>query len=561
MRFTLLCFLFFFKLTISYCQNTNELHLEIQLIKKNTTQETEGIEYTSRFDSLSELRSEFNRLTNSYYNKGFIDLTKNLERQNDTLYIGKIKLGDPFTHLKLDVSEINNSEFLFKDRDIILKKDSIVIETAFAKAYLEELSASLGNSGKPFAVFKIIEIKKGNNNTLRAKLTLEENQTRTIDKITINGYDQFPKAYLKNYIKLNKGSVFNKDEITTQSLKLDALTFVEEIKPPEVLFSNDSTNVFFYLRKRNTNNFDGFLGFQTDDNNRLQLTGYLDLLLQNNLNQGETFRLNYKSDGNDQTQFSTQLKVPYILSTPFGVEATLQLFRQDSTFSSNQTIVNTTYNFKQVHTLKIGLTNFNSQDLTENETTENLNDISKTSITSSYSFLKRQRSSLNPILTSFDITAGIGARKSDLPDEQQFYINYTASHNFKLWESHNLYLKNATSFLNSDNYNINELYRIGGFNSIRGFDENSIFANWYSTVNTEYQYSPTNNLYIHSVFDIGYFENQTTNTESFLTSFGVGTGILTEAGLLRVILANGTFNGNEFDFKNTKLSLSLLVIF
>lgn len=561
MRLTLLCFLFFLKLTISYCQNNTQLHLKVQITKSNTNQKSEEIERTSQFSSINDLRSEFNNITESYYSEGYVDLISNLEKKNDSLYIGKILLGKQFSYLQLDISEIKNTKSLFKDKGINIKNDSILIETAFAKAYLEELSASQANSGNPFSIFKIVEITKGSNNTLRAKLTLEENQIRTVDKITINGYDEFPRAYLKNYIKLKSGNIFNKDEITTQSSKLDALTFVEEIKPPEVLFTNDSTNVFFYLKRRNTNNFDGFLGFQTDDDNKLQLTGYLDLLLQNNLNLGETFRLNYKSDGNDQTQFSTQLKIPYILSSPFGAEATLKLFRQDSTFSSNEVIINSTYNFKESHTLKLGLTSLGSQDLTEDETTENLNDISKTSITTSYGFLKRQRSSLNPILTSFDITGGIGTRKSDFPDEQQFFINTTAFHNFKLWEHHNLYIKNATSYLDSENYTINELFRIGGINSIRGFDENSIFANWFNTLNTEYQYSPTNNLYIHSVFDIGYFENEITNTESFLTSFGIGTGILTEAGLLRVVLANGTFGNNEFDFNNTKLSLSLFVIF
>jgi len=260
LRLTLFCFLLLFKLTILYSQNNTRLYLDIHLIEKHSSQTKDN---TYQFTSLKDLKSEFNKITESYLNKGFIDLISNLKKQNDTLYIGTIELGQQFKKIQLDISEIKNKELLFSDKGINIKNDSIVIETAFAKAYLEELSSEQANTGNPFSIFKIIEIQKEKKDlTLKGKLTLKENQKRRVDKITINGYERFPKAFLKNYIKLKKGNIFNKNEITSQSSKLDALSFIEEVKPPEVLFTNDSTNVFFYLKRKNINNFDGFLGFQ-----------------------------------------------------------------------------------------------------------------------------------------------------------------------------------------------------------------------------------------------------------------------------------------------------------
>jgi hypothetical protein len=45
--------------------------------------------------------------------------------------------------------------------------------------------------------------------------------------------------------------------------------------------------------------------------------GYLNLQLENILNAGEEFRLNWKSDGNSQTTFNTLLEIPYLLKARF----------------------------------------------------------------------------------------------------------------------------------------------------------------------------------------------------------------------------------------------------
>ena len=49
---------------------------------------------------------------------------------------------------------------------------------------------------------------------------------------------------------------------------------------------------------------------------------------------------------------------------------------------------------------------------------------------------------------------------------------------FNLNYKNSIYLKNSTQLLNSENYLTNELFRFGGINSIRGFNENSIDASF-----------------------------------------------------------------------------------
>ena len=81
----------------------------------------------------------------------------------------------------------------------------------------------------------------------------------------------------------------------------------------------------------------------------------------------------------------------------------------------------------------------------------------------------------------------------------------------------------------SDSYFENELLRFGGINSIRGFEENSIYATLYGITNTEYRYKLNNSIFIHSIIDAGYFENKILNIKEKLFGYGFGFGILTNS--------------------------------
>ncbi len=107
----------------------------------------------------------------------------------------------------------------------------------------------------------------------------------------------------------------------------------------------------------------------------------------------------------------------------------------------------------------------------------------------------------------------------------------------------------------------NELFRFGGINSIRGFNENSLQGNLFTSILTEYRYKTTNNLYINSIIDYGYFRDTSNSIDGKIFSFGIGTGILTKNGLLKLVYANGSTSNQEKKLNNSILHISLSVNF
>ena len=132
-------------------------------------------------------------------------------------------------------------------------------------------------------------------------------------------------------------------------------------------------------------------------------------------------------------------------------------------------------------------------------------------------------------------------------------IHYIFNLNYK----NSIYLKNSTRLLNSENYLTNELFRFGGINSIRGFNENSIDASFYSVLNSEYRYQFNQDIYVHSIIDFAYFENKIIALKQKLYSFGVGIGLQTGTSIIKFSIANGNAENQNFSFSNTKIHIGI----
>ena len=108
----------------------------------------------------------------------------------------------------------------------------------------------------------------------------------------ISGYNNFPKGHRKNIERLFKNSTFTPNNLERVRKEFDKLPFVQQSKSPEILFTTDTTKIYVYLEKANSNKFDGIIGFSNDDeSSKVVFNGYLDLQLNNALKTGETFEL------------------------------------------------------------------------------------------------------------------------------------------------------------------------------------------------------------------------------------------------------------------------------
>lgn len=538
------------------------LWLEIKAEDNYRTQIIDSINYKKQFSTYNSLQSEITSVINKLWRKGYIETYENgIRKRNDTLFEANLILGKRRDYITIAYDSTLNPEFLkmagleFNDKSIELRIENLEFT-------LNKLNTIIAEQGDPFSTLSLIYIEEKNDKYLKAKLKIRTNQKRHIDNIIVKGYEKFPKSYIKHFLKLNTSQQFNLNEIKNKIELLENLRFAKKIKDPEVLFTTDSTTLYLYVEKTKSNNFDGFLGFGTnEETNKLEFDGYLDLRLINNLNYGETLNLFYKSDEIDQQTFRVDLDLPYIFKSPIGLEAGLNIFRKDTTFVNANQYAKLNYQIDSQQKIGAGISFTNSSNLLDNATNI-LNDYTSNFFTINYSFIKPQfYDRLFPVNFLIDLTFGTGKRENDIENQSQNMLRLNSYKIFNLNNRNSIYLRINGALLTSDSYLDNELYRFGGINSIRGFEENSLVANLFGVFNSEYRYRLSSSIYVHTVFDAAYFENKITESKEKLFGFGFGFGLLTNAGLFRLNYSSGKTENRPFKFSDSKVHVSLTATF
>ena len=82
-----------------------------------------------------------------------------------------------------------------------------------------------------------------------------------------------------------------------------------------------------------------------------------------------------------------------------------------------------------------------------------------------------------------------------------------------------------------------------------------------TAISTEYRYIISQDLFIHSIMNYGYYQDKSSSNSGDLLGLGFGLGVQTKNGLLKISLANGTTKNQEIKFYNTIVNLCYNVVF
>lgn len=555
-----------------YC-SAQSFELHIKGKSDIETKTIDSIGYTLKHANVKSIDTEVNKISQLLTRIGYIDnVTESILKIKDSNYHAKISLGNRIKsiHIYVPKNEKQNNQPLLNEGT----QDTIIIPYLEIDSFLSQKITDLEQNGFALAKLKLINIKRINSD-IYANLKIETNKKRVLNSIIINYEDnnqtnKFPSGHFAQIKRKYKKSIFNQKILAEIHSDFENFGFVSQIKYPEILFTEDTTSVYVYLQKRKSNTFDGFIGFTTSENKKITLNGYLDIQLQNILGTGEQLSVYWKSDGNDQKTFKASVELPYLLRTPIGIKAQIQLFRQDSTFQNTKTAIDLSYFAKYNNRFYLGYQKTASSDI-QNLNNTTISDFNNSFLTSSFNFTKLDlTNSLFRTKSSFAIQAGMGNRKrlnslESVTKSKQFFINIQAMHNFNLNTKNSIHLNSINYYLQSNNYILNELYRFGGFNSTRGFAENSLQAYLLTSLLTEYRYIVSPNLYIHSILDYSFYKDKPTlgeqDQKENLIGIGMGLGLVTKNGLFKLALANGSTANQKIEIYNTIIHISYNVAF
>lgn len=520
------------------------------------------VEYNHFHLTESNLYSELDSVSKKLNRIGYLNNHFDSIQKQDSIYTSYLTLGKNTKTIKIYFDKKNINQNIFE----ILSDDSsnayFEIDMVDIPKAMNRIVEQFEIEGKSFTEvsLKNIQLK---DSELIAKLNINSTKPRMIDKIIVKGYEKFPTSFIKYNLNLKTKTVFNTQKLQHASDAIQSIPFASEIKSSEVLFTKDSTTVYLYLQKTKANRFDGLIGFATNEEGKLKFNGYLDLLLNNVLNKGESISIQWKSNGDDRKLFDLAFTVPYIFKSPITPSVNFNLYKQDSTFLNIHTKVDLAYTINQFNKISATFESENSNDLISENTQNNIEGYQSSFFGTSYTY--RKPDSDNPFQKKIylNISALWGSRtlteNSKKTNQQKYSLQ--AHYIWRLNQKSNIFIQSTNGLLISDNLLSNELFRIGGANSIRGFNQESIFASTYSILNLEYRYHLAQRSYLYSITDLAYVQNDIINDNAQLFGFGIGYVFNTKSGAIDISYALGKQSDISVDFQNSKFHIRLIQFF
>jgi hemolysin activation/secretion protein len=331
-------------------------------------------------------------------------------------------------------------------------------------------------------------------------------------------------------------------------------------------------DVYLYLKPKKSSSFDGVLGVLPDPlTGEILFTGDIQLNLLNSFKKGETIKLEWQRLQTQTSQLDINFKYPFLFNTPLGTDFHFNLYRRDTTFSQNRVNVGLEYYFVGSNTVRIFFENQGANTIgdVENTSTEladsrtNLFGIGATYSNLDYRFNPRKGFDLNT-----SIAAGRKEITSALPEDTEsksdvYNINLKSSYFVPLFKRSTMHFRLQGGVFLNENMFRNEIYRLGGLQTLRGFDEQAIFASAYGIGTVELRFILEQNSNLFLFFDQAYYEDQARETPVSDNPFGFGGGINfeTNAGIFSLTYALGKQFDNNISFRGGKVHFGFTSFF
>jgi outer membrane protein assembly factor BamA len=528
-----------------FCRQVNgqRFSLSVQAFEPSDAESISLLEHDEHPKTLEAFVGEIERIQKRLEEMGYLNLKRTEVKDPKTGSLtAKLQLSKKVKHLILTFpkgTEVPSAVSLNKERQAHLSFEQFA-------AFIKALTDSHRDSGRPFSSVKLKNIVQ-KKDRLWALVEVRESPLRKIDKVVVRGYVDFPKKFIPHHLQLKPKTVYSEKKLRSASRALKSLDFVSEVRPPEVLFLRDSTHAYLYLERKRSNRFDALLGFTTDSKtNQVQFNGYLDIHLENRFQKGETIALKWNNNGNGQEEFRLKTKFRYLFHSPFDQELAFEIYRQEASFSNVKGLTKIDYRFDLRQQLGIKLSFENSEKTAADEALSSARSFSSNFYGIYYHYTKPP-SSKNRSKWALMVGLEQGKRKTQEKSTDQQQLEASFSCLGVLSRKTRLFLQNRAKQRISDDLLFNELYRLGGTNSVRGFNELSLFASRYNYTNIEYRWMTQTDSYLFGFSDIGFLENKALKTAEQLLSFGLGYAYQTPSGRLHFSYAFGKTQKQDFN--------------
>lgn len=566
MKRRLLLFFYFSSLIISqlFAQQGKWLHYEIRggLNREESLNFVDSLQM-NQFSR--ELIIELNQL-------GYLSPKSNRQwTGTDSLFL-QIDTGERFEWVKLSKGNADPL-FLLKAGVDLRQYGGKSFNYAEVASIFEKILDASENLGYPFASVGLDSVQR-NETRISAALNVDLGPFITFDTLKVTGNSKTKKEYLSRFLQIRPSTPFSQKKVDQGIRQIRNLPYLRWSGEPELSFQNEEATLYLPLEDRRVNAIDGIIGFLPNEleGNRMLVTGQFDLALYNVAGRGRSYELHWQRFN----QFSQNLNIsalePLLFGSGVDMKASFSLLKEDTTFLNRDFRIDFGYRFGEGSYLRF----FSRRQAADLLAVSGLSELTTLPEVGDFRFnnygIGIEQSWLDDrffprrgALAQMEFAIGNKniIRNTAIPSSVydgvslrslQYYLKGHIEKYFYLNSRWGFLTRMAGGLMDNPNLFVNDLFRLGGLKTIRGFNENFFFAQNYTYLNFEPRYYFDTYSYFMIFADVGRLGNSVQGlVNDYPYALGLGFSLETEGGIFNFIYGLGGSNTQDFALNLSKV--------
>lgn len=459
----------------------------------------------------------------------------------------------------------------------------------------EKLLNWFEENGYPFARVWLGNVQVNEDGGVNALLMIDEGPYRKIDSINIKGPAIISKNYMMHSLDIFEGDDYNEKKLRTVTNRLHEIPFLEQSEAWAVKFKLTTTEIDLYLKEKKANQLNAIIGLLPNnaETGKFLLTADVVFAFRNILSMGESIDLTYQQLQYRTPHLKAGTMLPFLFNSPFGIDANFDFFRRDTFFRRTSFQLGLRYQLTATDYVRVFYQNQSNrliyQDVNFVMANKRLPENVDVSANGGGFEALMNRTDYRPnpvrgwrgrVLTSAllrkvrrsdaisEIRDGSGFDYSTLYDslekrKYQYRVEGDLAYFLPLGKKATFMTAYNGGWISGNNLFQNELYQVGGFRLMRGFDEQSIYTNQYHIATLELRLLLDRNSNVYVFSDNGYIYSQYSgfNRTAFYNGFGAGASLQVRSGLFTINYALGRTDGTQIQLRQSKIHFGYVAYF
>ncbi|WP_235954676.1 BamA/TamA family outer membrane protein [Cyclobacterium salsum] len=438
---------------------------------------------------------------------------------------------------------------------------------------IEEVLETGQNQGYPFIAVNLDSLRVGEKQ-VGARIKVNKGPWIAFDTLQITGSSRTQPLYLARKLKVLPGEPFSQKKLDQAVSRLGNIPYVRLDGSPELSFQNEEATVYLPVNDRKINTLDGIIGLLPNEveANKWLVTGQFDVQLYNVSGKGRDYLLNWQRLSQYSQNLTIEAREPFVLGSQLDLGLAFSFLKEDTTFLNRE--FNVTIGLQL--SPKVDLSFFGKReagdllDVSRYEEANELPDIADFRYNNYGANLRFN--DVDDVLMPKNgwrgsFMAGIGNKKlvenTGLPQALyaeaekntiQYYLQGNVERYIRWRRKLSTKLALNGGEMHNSNLFLNDLFRLGGLQSIRGFNENYFYASRYLYFTVEPRYYISDESYFLLFSDLGRLENKVTRRPAeWPMAFGGGLSLETNGGIFTFVYALGQASDQPIGFSYSRI--------